>query len=302
MHVHFGVELLSAEWSESVVCIGTFDGVHLGHQQVIGQAVRTAGARELPCILVTFDRHPAAILAPERCPRAIAPIESNLRQFERLGVAVALVLPFNYELSQTSATDFYENVLAGKLHAKCLVVGHDFAFGHDREGTPEWLKERVETHVIEPHLAEGVRISSSAIRKAIEEGDVARATHLLGRPFELAGVVVKGQQLGRTLGFPTINLAKSMNQVCPADGIYAGWCDTPVGTFKAAISVGYRPTVGGKQRTVEAYLLEYGGDSLYGAAVNLAFNERLRDELHFANLDELKEQMARDVERVSLVI
>lgn len=295
MQVHFGLELLNAEWPSSVVCVGTFDGVHLGHQAVIGRATSLAAKHELPCIVVTFDRHPAHVLAPDRCPKAIASLGENLDQFARIGVGVAVVLPFTKELSQTNAQSFFDDALVGCMKATRLVVGHDFAFGKGREGTPEWLQARIETEVVPPFELHGSRVSSSAVRNAVGEGDIEEATRLLGRPFAVSGIVVAGQRLGRTLGYPTANLARSFDQVMPADGIYAGYATTPHGTFRAAVSIGMRPAVGGKDRTIEAYLLDYPGHELYGRNISVALHRRIREERNFDSLDALKEQIARDV-------
>jgi riboflavin kinase / FMN adenylyltransferase len=298
MQVHFGVELLHAEWSSAVTCVGTFDGVHLGHQAVISAAVQCAKDRGLPCALVTFDRHPAHVLAPERAPKAIASLATNIRAFERLGVSVALILPFDRALSQTPAAQFVDEVLLGRLHSEALVVGHDFALGKGREGNPQFLAERLETKIIPPFQVDEHRVSSSAIRQAVQDGDMAGAARLLGRPFEIEGVVVSGQRLGRTLGYPTINLARSFDQVTPADGVYAGVADMSKGRFKAAISVGYRPAVSGTHRTIEAYLLDYPGEEIYGYSVRLEVHDRLREELDFPSLEDLKDQIGRDVQQV----
>lgn len=295
MLVHFGVETLHAEWKESVVCIGVFDGVHLGHREVIRGAVQMARERECPSIVVTFDRHPAAILAPDRCPAQIATLDQDLQEMEALGVAVVVVLPFDLALSQTSAADFLAGILKGSLRAEHLIIGHDFAFGHDREGTPEWLRERIDTTVVPPFELNGVRVSSSQIRRLVVEGKVSQVSALLGRPFAFEGVVVGGQKLGRTLGYPTLNLVRSANQVLPADGIYAGRCLISMGAYEAAVSIGLRPAVGGGPRTIEAHLLDYPGDSLYGSAVTLELVARIRAELPFENLDSLKSQIERDV-------
>lgn len=298
MQVHFGIELLKAEWFSAVACIGTFDGVHLGHQEVIRTAVSLAREHEAPCVLVTFDRHPAHVLAPDKCPKAIAALQTNLAQFEKLGVAAAVILPFDLELSQTSAEDFFNKVLIDTIHADYIVVGHDFAFGHKRQGTPEWLKERTSTTVVPPFEIEGRRVSSSEIRRAVIEGKIEEAGHLLGRPFEVPGIVVSGQRLGRELGYPTANLARSFDQVLPAHGIYGGVMRTPFGEFKAAVSIGIRPAVGGGEMTIEAYLLDYPGDSLYGASVNLLLTHRIREERNFDSLEALKAQIGADVEQV----
>jgi riboflavin kinase/FMN adenylyltransferase len=299
MQVHFGLELLNAEWSSSVVCIGTFDGVHLGHQAVIGLAVTEAFQRELPCVVLTFDRHPAHVLAPERCPKAIASLGENLAQFERLGVGVSVILPFTEELSQTGAQTFFDEMLVRCLRAKRLVVGHDFAFGKGREGTPAWLQSRIETEVVPPFELHGSRVSSSAVRTAVSEGDMEEAARLLGRPFAISGIVVSGQRLGRTLGYPTANLARSFDQVTPADGIYAGYATTPHGIFRAAVSIGVRPAVGGTARTIEAFLLDYPGHDLYGRNISVAIHSRIREERNFDSLDALKTQIARDVALVA---
>lgn len=298
MQVHFGVELLAAEWPSAVVCMGTFDGVHLGHQEVIGAAVRQAREWECPCVLVTFDRHPAHVLAPERCPKAIAALQANLAAFERLGVAVAVILPFDFQLSQTEAEEFFQEILIKKIRAAAIIVGHDFAFGHKRRGTPDWLRERIATTVIPPFEIEGRRVSSSEIRNAVQAGKVEEAAHLLGRPFEIPGVVVAGQKLGRQLGYPTANLARSFDQVLPAYGIYSGEMTCHFGTFRAAVSIGIRPAVSGKAMTIEAYLLDYPGDSLYGSSVTLRLLARVREERYFESLDALKAQIALDVEHI----
>lgn len=299
MQVHFGEELLRAEWTDAVGCLGTFDGVHLGHQQVISTAVSQAREKGLPCVLITFDRHPAAVLAPEKCPKAIAPLSSNLKAFESLGVSVALILPFTRPLSETTAQVFLDQVFVNEAKTRHLVVGHDFAFGKGREGTTEWLRSRIDTEVVPPFEIDGHRVSSSAIRRSIEAGDVKSAEKWLGRPYSLNGIVVTGQRLGRQLGFPTINLARSYDGVVPHDGIYSGFARTSVGGFEAAISIGMRPTVDGIHRTIEAYLLNYPGTEIYGSSVDLEFYRRLRDEEKFDSLDDLRTQMARDVEAVA---
>lgn len=299
MLVRFGVEAIGADWPGGVVCIGTFDGVHRGHQEVIGQAVSAAREQELPAVVVTFDRHPAATLAPDRCPPAVGTLGLNLDEFARLGVSAAVVLPFDHTLASTSAEDFYSHFLQGKLQAREIVIGHDFAFGHGRQGNAAWLAERIDTDVVPPFELEGERISSSVVRRALAAGDVETARKLLGRPWVQEGVVVSGQKLGRTLGFPTLNLAGVAPQVVPANGVYAGMAHTPEGAFRAAIAIGVRPAVGGGPRTIEAFLLDYPGRSLYGAAVRLHYLRRLREERNFDSLEALRSQMELDVAAAS---
>ncbi len=298
MQIHFGVELLQAEWPQAVICIGTFDGVHLGHRAVIQTAAKVAKEKELPLIVLTFDRHPAKVLNPGKAPQAVAPLSVNLKEFEKLGVGLVVVLPFNAWLSRMSAEDFLEQILRSKLRAGELVIGHDFALGNGREGTTEWLAERIATNVVEPFLVGEDRVSSSLVRASVQRGEVALAGRYLGRPFELHGFVVGGQKLGRTLGFPTANIARSMDQVLPTDGVYAATFECSRGCFKAALAIGTRPAVGGGPRSIEAFLLDYPGDSLYGEHIVLKLTDFVREEQNFASLDALVEQMHRDVDSV----
>lgn len=299
MQVQFGIDSMAAEWPKSVVCLGSFDGVHLGHQEVIRRAVEEARRRQCPCVLATFDRHPAAILRPDKCPPSVASLGTNLRAFESMGVDAAVVLAFTKELSQTPAQRFFEDVLVGALRATCIVVGHDFAFGHDRQGTTDWLRERIETLVVPPFLLDNQRVSSSTIRQDVLEGRIEEAARKLGRPFEIEGIVVEGDRLGRAIGYPTVNLARASGQAIPLDGVYSGSCSTPFGDYVAAISVGDRPTVNGVRRTIEAFLLDYPDRSLYGHSVVLRFRHRLRGQEKFGSLADLARQIAVDVEQTA---
>lgn len=296
MLVHFGVDNLAVEWTASTSCIGTFDGVHRGHQHVLNRAVELARSHEQPSVVVTFDRHPLAVLAPDRCPPAIGTLEQNVIALRQLGLSACVIMPFDRALATESAESFFQRVLLEGIRAERVVVGHDFAFGFKRQGDHEFLKSRIETHVVNEFKQSGTRVSSTEIRASVAEGDVENAQRLLGRPFSLAGVVVAGQKLGRTIGFPTINLARSMKTVVPKDGVYACRCFSSKGQFEAAASIGIRPTVGGTHRTIEAYLLDYPGDSLYGERVEIQFLHRLRDELKFDSLPLLVSQMNADVE------
>ncbi len=300
MQVHFGVELLNPEWENAVVCIGTFDGVHLGHQRVIAQAVERAKELEIPVIIVTFDRHPAAILNPAKAPKAIASLKMNLEQLQIHGVGLTVVVAFNAWLSRMSAEEFFQSILVEKLKASCLVVGHDFAMGNGREGNTEWLSQRIETIIVPPFEVNNLRVSSSVIREAITTGNLELANSQLGRGFEVQGFVIHGQKLGRTLGFPTANIARSFDQIMPSDGVYASWFFVNGKQFKCAAAIGTRPAVGGTERTIEAYLLDYPGESLYGQHIRLRLEKYLRPEANFPSIEDLKKQMSKDVESVRL--
>ena len=186
-------------------------------------------------------------------------------------------------------------VLRCQLGAEHIVVGHDFAFGHDRMGTPEWLTDRISTEIVPAFEVDGHRVSSSSIRRAISNGQLEAATSWLGRPFAIEGVVVHGAQLGRKLGYPTANIGRSFDQITPCEGVYAGEAHTSRGRYLAAISIGGRPTIDATSRTLEAYLLDYKGESLYGTSITLDIWRKLRDQVKFDDLEALKEQMAKDV-------
>lgn len=292
----FGTDSLVSSWGSSTVCIGVFDGVHMGHRQVVRAAVEDAHRNLRPAIVLTFDRHPARTLRPADAPALIATLGQNLRALAECGADLTLVLAFDSALANTSAEVFTQEVVRGLLKAEHVVVGHDFALGKGREGTAEWLASRISTTVIEPFGPGGHRISSSEIRAAIVAGAMEEVMAGLGRPYALVGTVVAGERLGRELGFPTANLAPIARQVVPADGVYVGECSTPSGAFRAAISIGDRPTVGEGQRCIEAHLLNYSGEPLYGRCLELAFFTRVRDQLKFGDLDGLREQIATDIE------
>lgn len=298
MLVVHGIDSLQVPWEACVVCIGTFDGVHCGHQALIARASAIARERELPCVLVTFDRHPTATLAPDRVPALLCSLRQKIDQIRALGlVDLVVVLPFDRAMAETTATDFLAEVLTGALRAKSIVVGHDFTFGRGREGDGVWLAERIETEVFPAYQIGGIRVSSSLIRQNLLDGDLEAATTLLGRSPRLEGIVVSGQRLGRELGYPTANVAPIERVAIPADGVYAGWVQTHAGRFASAISIGTRPTVGQLDRAVEAFLLDYPGDSLYGQALAIEWVARIRGQEKFDSLEALVVQMEKDVAR-----
>jgi len=293
----YGLEALTASWKESTVSVGVFDGVHLGHQAVIRKARDDAKAHRRPCIVLTFDRHPLSVLRPEECPPTILPPDLKIRKIEKLGVDILVIVRFDKEFASQSPEEFTENILKKHLRADTVVVGHDFAFGKDRAGDVHWLKEKITTIAVPPETHEGQRVSSTDIRKKIKDGNIKAANVLLGSPYGISGIVVPGSGWGRELGIPTMNIVPVVEQILPRYGIYAGYAETGCGKFQAASSIGERPTVG-TGFAIEAHLLDFPIQELYGEFVVLFFVEHLREEEKFLNIDELQKQMQKDIEQV----
>lgn len=290
----------------AVITIGAYDGLHLGHQTVIAEVRAQAAARGARSAVVTFDRHPADIVRPESAPKLITDHDQRLELFERLGIDAAVVLPFDAEQSQEPALSFIERVLVKCLDTKLIVVGVDFHFGRNREGNVALLREVGVTYgfevaplVLFPRQ-DGIPepVSSTAIRRALAGGNVELATAMLGRPFEARGKVVKGDQRGRLLGFPTANV-EVPNRVCvPADGVYAGWFERPDGqVYPCAINLGRRPTFyeHADSSLLEAHLIDFDGD-IYGEPAKVRFTNFLRSERKFEGIDALVTQLKHDVE------
>lgn len=293
----------------TVLTIGAYDGLHLGHQAVIAQVRALAETRNARSAVVTFDRHPATIVRPESAPKLLTDQDQRLELLEATGVDAAVVLPFDEAQSQESPLSFIERVLVKCLRTECVVVGDDFHFGRHREGNVALLREIGQTYGfdVEPVVLvpreDGVDepVSSTAIRRALAGGNVSLATKMLGRPFEARGVVVKGDQRGRLLGFPTANV-EVPNRVCvPADGVYAGWYTRPDGVrYPCAINLGRRPTFyeHADHSLLEAHLIGFDGN-LYGEAAAVQFVGFLRSERKFDGIDALVEQLKHDVDHAA---
>lgn len=279
----------------TAVTIGAYDGVHRGHQFVIGHLRRRAAAAGLDSVVLTFDRHPAAVVRPASAPKLLTDLEQKLEVLASTGVDHTVVIHFDEARSQEEPEDFVRGVLVDALRARVVVVGEDFHFGRRRGGNVDLLAEMGGSLGFEvAHVPLLPAVSSTAVRGLLEAGDVSGAAGLLGRPHEVRGVVEKGDQRGRDLGYPTANIAVPPDILLPAPGIYAGWYD---GGQAAAISVGRRPTFhdGGAPVVLEAYLLDFTGN-LYGRRARLSFVGRLRDEERYGSTEALVVQMALDVE------
>lgn len=284
------------------VSIGVFDGLHLGHREVVSAGMRDARDSGIPCAALTFDRHPLALLRPEQAPPMLCSLGERLRLLEGMGVDMAVVVPFDRKFASQSPDEFLSSVLRESLNAQRVVVGHDFRFGRHRVGDAAWLSERISTRVVPPVEMDSERVSSSRIRAMVASGDVEGAARLLGRRFSIEGFVVPGNRLGATLGVPTANLAPIEGIALPSNGIYAGVATVDGKAFPAAVSVGDRPTVPGAGFAIEAHLVDYVGGSLYGKAMRLEFARRLRNEERFDTTDAMLVQMRRDIEEVRHVL
>jgi riboflavin kinase / FMN adenylyltransferase len=295
----------SFDWPEPCVAIGNFDGVHRGHQALVSAAVARARERAGTAVVLTFDPHPARVLAPARAPGALTTPAQKAELLAALGVDVLAVLPFDQELARFAPADFVSRIVAACLSARRVVVGVGFRFGRGQSGDVPTLEALGAEHgfaveAIAPVSQGGEPISSSRVRDALARGDVAAARALLGRAYPIDGEVVAGDGRGRTIGVPTANLA-SENEVLPARGVYAARCRVgqPFGgavAHPAVVNVGSRPTFGGTTTTIEAHLLDFDAD-LYGAPLRLSFEERLRDERRFPGVDALVAQIREDVAR-----
>jgi riboflavin kinase/FMN adenylyltransferase len=302
-----GLDEVPDAWGPSVVTIGVFDGVHRGHQRIVGRAAGAGARLGLPVVVITFDPHPAEVVRPGSHPPLLCSVRRRVELLGGEGCDAVCVLPFTLGFSRLGPDEFVRAVLADRLHARWVVVGENFRFGHRAAGDVPLLAELGEKYDFGaegvPLLAEhGVTISSSGIRDLLGQGDVAGAAEDLGRPHRVEGVVVRGQQRGRALGFPTANLETAPYTAIPADGVYAGWLAS-LGAegqeeqrWPAAISVGTNPTFDGRERTVEAYALDRDDLDLYGVHVAVDFAARLRGMVRFDSSGALTEQMCRDVD------
>ncbi|MFB3738053.1 MAG: bifunctional riboflavin kinase/FAD synthetase [Candidatus Velamenicoccus archaeovorus] len=306
MEVRRGLGTLPIEDGPTVVTVGFFDGVHLGHRAVIGRTVEAARERGARAAAVTFDRHPREILTPGREPRLLTTLERKIALIGSVGVDVLLVLEFTQAFSQMPAEAFVREVLVEGLHAVHVAVGGDFTFGHRAAGTLQTLRELgpplgFTAEEVPPFELDGRRVSSSSIREALAAGDLSWPARALGRRYAVEGVVVSGAGRGHDLGFPTANLETSPRLLLPATGIYAGRAAGREGDHVAAVSVGTNPTFGVEPLHVEAFLLDFEGD-LRDRPLTVEFWARLRDEERFGSADELVRAMEEDVRRTRRIV
>jgi riboflavin kinase / FMN adenylyltransferase len=313
--------------------IGSFDGVHLGHLDVISQVVATAKRLGAQPALITFEPHPRCVLDPANCPQSITTLQEKLALIEAAGIEHAMVLRFDRELAALSPQEFVER-LSAVMELRAWVIGYDFAFGRGRTGNAAWLREHgQQVEVVAPFQLDGHDLHSSEVRRLVTAGEVDHANRLLGRQYSMSGPVEAGERVGRQLGFPTANIGVEPNKLIPALGAYAGRArllipsphrgaigksdpararaqgqgeepgpaTTAGSNFVAALSVGYRPTFGGTQLRVEAFLLDFEGD-LYQKRLELSFVRYLHPDIKFPTTDALVQQLHKDVADTRLIV
>ena len=297
--IHAADELKPADRK---VClgIGFFDGVHLGHQQIIRQTITDARQHEAIALVITFDQHPNTVVAPSRVPPLVYSLPQKLRAIEALGIDTLLLIHFNKAFSEQTGEAFIRGLARDLGHVQSLCVGANFVFGYKRSGNVELLRKlgaelKFAVHGLAAVALDGRAVSSTRIREAIRAGDLDRVSQMLGRAYSLAGPVVRGDGLGHQLGFPTANL-DATGLALPPHGVYAVHAETGGKTYRAVLNIGLRPTLQNPnpQLRVEAHLIDFAGE-LYGQELELAFVDKLRPEAKFPSLAELRAQIARDI-------
>jgi riboflavin kinase / FMN adenylyltransferase len=294
---------LKAEGKKVCLAIGFFDGVHLGHQQIIRQTIADAHQHNAVAVVLTFDRHPNSVVAPDRVPPLIYSLPQKLRAIESLGADALLLIQFDTKFSEQAGEEFIRSLARefGKIHSVC--VGADFVFGYKRSGNVALLKKlggelNFQVHGLAAVSLDGQVVSSTRIREIIRTGNFDAASQMLGRPYAISGRVIEGGKVGRQLGFPTANLEVT-GQLLPPNGVYSGFTTMEKKSCRVALNIGFRPTIlpAAPRLQVEAHLLDFEGD-LYDMELEIAIGEKLRDERKFVSLKELREQIALDIAQV----
>ncbi|SDM99293.1 riboflavin kinase / FMN adenylyltransferase [Paenibacillus sp. yr247] len=285
---------------EQVVAIGDFDGVHLGHQEVIGRAIRTAKKMGLPTAIMTFHPHPRAVMGQDKYIELLTPMRKKMEMFASLGVNHTYIVTFDASLMRLSPEHFVDRVL-DRLGVHSVICGFDFTFGYQGKGTPDSLCNlshgKFSVEVVRPFHMDGEKVSSTLIRESLQQGDIDTVTRLLGRPYSISGIVVDGEKRGRTIGFPTANLQLDESYVIPTNGVYAIKALVKGETYRGVMNIGVKPTFsnGELKPSFEAHLFDFS-DQIYGEHMNVELIAFLRPERKFASIDELIAQIRLDAE------
>lgn len=285
---------------EQVVAIGDFDGVHMGHQEVIGRALRTAKKLGLPTAIMTFHPHPRAVMGQDKYVDLLTPMRKKMEMFASLGVSHTYIVTFDASLMRLSPEEFVDQVLH-RLGVDSVICGFDFTFGYQGKGNPDTLCElshgKFSVEVVRPFHMDGEKVSSTLIRESLQQGDIDTVTRLLGRPYSISGIVVDGAKRGRTIGFPTANLQLDESYVVPTNGVYAIKASLKGETYKGVMNIGIKPTftTGELKPSFEAHLFDFS-DQIYGEHMSVELIAFLRPERKFSSIDELVAQIKQDAE------
>ena len=307
MQVHYGFESYK-NIKNPIVTVGTFDGVHFGHQKIIQRLQKIAKKNNGESVLLTFDPHPRKILLNDQGLKLIHTINEKINILENLGLNHLVIYPFTLEFSKFSAKRYIDELLIQKLGTHTLVIGYDHHFGNDREGNIDLLKKYEKSNPfyleeIKAHEIEEIKISSTKVRSAIEKGNIHLVNDYCGHFYEFSGEVVHGNGIGKTIGTPTANIKLNSNEkIIPLDGVYAVICQIKDANYKGIMNIGFKPTVDeGQKRTVEIHLFDYEKD-IYGQDLRTKVIERIRDEVKFNTLKELKSQILKDNEKAKIIL
>ena len=307
MQVHYGFESYK-NIKNPIVTVGTFDGVHFGHQKIIQRLQKIAKKNNGESVLLTFDPHPRKILLNDQGLKLIHTINEKINILENLGLDHLVIYPFTLEFSKFSAKRYIDELLIQKLGTYTLVIGYDHHFGNDREGNIDLLKKYEKSNPfyleeIKAHEIEEIKISSTKVRSAIEKGNIHLVNDYCGHFYEFSGEVVRGNGIGKTIGTPTANIKLNSNEkIIPLDGVYAVICQIKDANYKGIMNIGFKPTVDeGQKRTVEIHLFDYEKD-IYGQELRTKVIERIRDEVKFNSLKELKSQILKDNEKAKIIL
>lgn len=306
MKIYLGVEEFE-KIKNPIVTSGTFDGVHVGHQQILQRVKEIANECGGETVLITFWPHPRFVLNPnDDSLKLLSIFEEKADLLKLSGVDHLVSIPFSKEFSQLSSEEFIRNILISKIGTFKLVIGYDHRFGKNREGSFEHLKENssyygFKVEEIPRQDVDNIAVSSTKIRKALEMGDINTANHFLGRPYSISGVVVQGDRFGRSIGFPTANVQVPHSfKLIPADGIYAVRVKHGSSLYQGMLNIGFRPTRAGKSKTIEVHIFDFSRD-IYGQELTIYFIKMLRKEIKFPDADALREQLSRDMEKAKKI-
>jgi riboflavin kinase/FMN adenylyltransferase len=299
MNVYHGLEEFR-KLDNAVVTSGTFDGVHLGHRKILNRLIEVAQQTKGESVVITFYPHPRSVISPDnKIVNLLSTLDEKIELLEKSGIQHLVIIPFTREFSELTSEEFIQKILIQTIGTKTLVIGFDHRFGKNREGSFEYLKAHKENYGFEIEEIsrqdiENIGVSSSKIRKALQDGDIELADHFLGRSYSLSGVIVKGKQLGRTIGFPTANIqVREVAKLIPTNGVYAVKVEYKNEEFNGMLNIGNRPTVDGTFQTIEVNIFEFDRE-IYGENLTVEFIKKIRNEQKFNGLNELKAQIAKD--------